>query len=442
MPRSAVLYALGFLILVVGAIFLGIRSVTREQSARNANPSSPKRGLRSVAGVALSTSAFFLATVAVMLNSPGLFYMSTALIATIGASRFQAWLSVRGLHFERIAPEKAQVGELVTVEMVVWSDRRIRRPLVSISDNLPSRMAVAERTASLPVAPAFDVPIRTQYRFRPLKRGRFRWSTVTVYGTDALGLQTMSKTYEVSPTEVLVVPTPLPLELDLPSASGWGSAETEAGQARGAGIEPRGVREYTSGDSIRYIHWRSSARAGRLLVKEFETGSHAAVGFVIQRTTGSEHGIGGNTTLERMCSHAAYLTERMLRNGAQVLFPTLEEGARVSQSPHERQQEILATLAGIEPASTESLAAETLRATAGMPYGSMVYVMVSTEDPELPAAVRGICGKGMKVVVLAYDPMEFIPARRNVKMPHLREEFLQAIDGMGATVVKVPFTSI
>lgn len=442
MPRSAVLYALGFLILVVGAIFLGIRSVTREQSARNANPSSPKRGLRSVAGVALSTSAFFLATVAVMLNSPGLFYMSTALIATIGASRFQAWLSVRGLHFERIAPEKAQVGELVTVEMVVWSDRRIRRPLVSISDNLPSRMAVAERTASLPVAPAFDVPIRTQYRFRPLKRGRFRWSTVTVYGTDALGLQTMSKTYEVSPTEVLVVPTPLPLELDLPSASGWGSAETEAGQARGAGIEPRGVREYTSGDSIRYIHWRSSARAGRLLVKEFETGSHAAVGFVIQRTTGSEHGIGGNTTLERMCSHAAYLTERMLRNGAQVLFPTLEEGSRVSQSPHERQQEILATLAGIEPTNTESLAAETLRATAGMPYGSMVYVMVSTEDPELPTAVRAICGKGMKVVVLAYDPIDFIPARRNIKMPHLREEFLQAMDGMGATVVKVPFTSI
>ncbi len=442
MPRSAVLYALGFLILVVGAIFLGIRSVTREQSLRNANPSSPKRGLRSVAGVALSTSAFFLATVAVMLNSPGLFYMSTALIATIGASRFQAWLSVRGLHFERIAPEKAQVGELVTVEMVVWSDRRIRRPLVSISDNLPSRMAVAERTASLPVAPAFDVPIRTQYRFRPLKRGRFRWSTVTVYGTDALGLQTMSKTYEVSPTEVLVVPTPLPLELDLPSASGWGSAETEAGQARGAGIEPRGVREYTSGDSIRYIHWRSSARAGRLLVKEFETGSHAAVGFVIQRTAGSEHGIGGNTTLERMCSHAAYLTERMLRNGAQVLFPTLEEGSRVSQSPHERQQEILATLAGIEPTNTESLATETLRATAGMPYGSMVYVMVSTEDPELPAAVRAICGKGMKVVVLTYDPLEFIPPRRNVKMPHLRDEFLQALDGMGATVVKVPFTSI
>lgn len=442
MPRQSVLYALAFLILVVGAIFIGIRSVAREQAARAANPSSPRRGIRSVSGVALSTSAFFLATVAIMLNSPGLFYMSTALIATIGASRFQAWLSVKGLHFERIAPEKAQVGELVTVEMIVWSDRRIRRPLVSISDNLPSKLAVAERTASLPVAPAFDVPIRTQYKFRPLRRGRFHWSGVTVYGTDALGLVTMSRVYEVSPTDVLVVPTPMPLELDLPSASGWGSAETEAGQARGAGIEPRGVREYSSGDSIRYIHWRSSARAQRLLVKEFETGSHAAVGFVLQRTKGSEHGIGGNTTLERMCSNSAYLTDRMLRNGAQVLFPTVEEGTKPSSSPHERQQEILATLAGIEADSPELVSAEVLRASGALPYGAMLYILISTEDPALPAAVHSVVGRGQRVVVLAYDPADYIPAKKQAKMPALSDVHLEAISTMGATVVRVPYASI
>ncbi len=394
-----------------------------------------------MAGVALSTSALFLATVAVMLNSPGLFYMSTALIATIGACRFQAWLAVRGLHFERIAPEKAHVGELVTVEMIVWSDRRIRRPLVTISDNLPSRMSVAELTASLPVAPAFDVPIRTQYRFRPLRRGRFKWTGVTVYGTDALGLVTMQRNYGLDATEMLVVPTPLPLELDLPSASGWGSAETEAGQARGAGIEPRGVREYTPGDSIRYIHWRSSARAGRLLVKEFETGSHAAVGFVIQRSAGSEHGIGGNTTLERMCSNTAYMTERMLRNGAQVLFPTLEEGTRASPSPHERQQEILATLAGIEADRSEKISEEVLRAGMSLQNGSMLYIIISTEDDALPAAVRQLAGRGLKIVVLGYDPRDYIPLKKQ-KLPPLSDLHLATLEGMGATAIRVPYTAI
>lgn len=442
MMRIGIYYAIGFLILVLGALFIGIRSVNREQKMRRENPSAPRRGLRSVAGVAVSTSAFFLATVAVMLNSPGLFYMATALIATLGASRVQAWLAVRGLHFERVAPEKAQVGELVTVEMVVWSDRRIRRPLVTVVDNLPSRLAVAERTASLPVAPAYDVPIRTQYRFRPLRRGNFSWNSVTVHGTDALGLVTMTKAYDVAATEMLVVPTPIPLELDLPSASGWGSAETEMGQARGAGIEPRGVREYVPGDSIRYIHWRSSARAGQLLVKEFETGSHAAVGFVIQRSSGSDHGIGGNTTLERMCSNTAYLTERMLRNGSQVLFPTLEEGHRPSTSPHERQQEILATLASIDASGQEPVSAEALRAATKLPTGSMLYLLISTADAGLPGAIRELIGRGLRVIVLGYDPRDYLPPRKNVNLPALDEGFLAELSTMGATVVSVPYTAI
>lgn len=440
--RFGLYYAIGFLVLVLGALFIGIRSVAREQAMRRANPSAPRRGLRSVAGVAVSTSAFFLATVAVMLNSPGLFYMATALIATLGASRLQAWLAVRGLQFERVAPEKAQVGELVTVEMVVWSVRRIRRPLVTVSDNLPSRLAVADRTASLPVAPAFDVPIRTQYRFRPLRRGRFLWNSVTVHGTDALGLVTMTRTYDVAPTEMLVVPTPIPLELDLPSASGWGSAETEMGQARGAGIEPRGVREYVPGDSIRYIHWRSSARAGQLLVKEFETGSHAAVGFVIQRTTGTDHGLGGNTTLERMCSHTAYLTERMLRNGSQVLFPTIELGHKVSGSPHERQQEILATLANIEPDQAELVSGEAARAAGALPLGSMLYVLISTEDRGLTVAIREIIGRGMRVIILAYDPSDYVAAKKHTRPPALEDGYLADLSMMGATVVRVPYTAI
>lgn len=440
--RTSALYALGFLVLVLGALFVGIRAVTREHALRKANPSAPRRGVRSVAGVALSTSAFFLATVAVMLNSPGLFYMSTALIATIAASRLQAWLAVRGLHFERIAPEKSQVGEMVVVEMVIWSDRKIRRPLVSIVDNLPSRMALAERSASLPVAPAYDVPIRTRYKFRPLRRGRFRWTSVTAHGTDALGLVTMTRTYEIEPTEMLVVPLAIPLEIDLPSASGWGSAEAEAGQSRGAGIEPRGIREYTSNDSMRYIHWRSSARTGQLMVKEFETGSHAAVGMVVQRTSGTDHGKGGNTTLERMCSNAAYLSDRMLRGGAQVLFPTLEEGHRPSHSPHERQQEILATLAGIEPNVQEKVSEELLRAMASMPSGSMMYVYISTEDPALPAAIRQVTGKGMKVVVLAYDPADYVSAKRNTQVPTLTDAFLSSLNGMGGTAIRVPFTVI
>ena len=51
------------------------------------------------------------------------------------------------------------------------------------------------------------------------------------------------------------------------------SRELEASAAApraGAGNELFGVREYHSGDSLRRIHWRSSARRGELVVREYE----------------------------------------------------------------------------------------------------------------------------------------------------------------------------
>ena len=35
-------------------------------------------------------------------------------------------------------------------------------------------------------------------------------------------------------------------------------------------VEYHGLRDYRSGDSPRWIHWRTSARRGELMVKEFE----------------------------------------------------------------------------------------------------------------------------------------------------------------------------
>src|SRR5579862_9231113 len=127
--------------------------------------------MRQAARVALTWSAICLVIVALLLNSAALFYMSTAILATIGVSRYQAIRSVRDLHFDRHAPDAVKVGELVKVEITVWSDRRIRRPLVILEDQLPSRMVYGDRSPSLPIAPAFDVPYASQYTFRPLRRG-------------------------------------------------------------------------------------------------------------------------------------------------------------------------------------------------------------------------------------------------------------------------------
>ena len=370
-----------------------------------------------------------------MLNSPALFYMGTALIATIGACRLQAWLSVRGLRFERIAPESVRVGDLVTVEITVWSDHKIRRPLIEIVDAKPQRMIISSLSKSLPIAPAYDLPIQTQYQFRPLKRGRYKWSGLTVEGTDALGLVSTRKHYETSPAEMTVLPRPIPVSFDIPSAAGWGISEAESGQARGAGLEPRGVRNYLHGDALRHVHWRSSAKRGELLVKEFEAGTQAAAAFLIQQTKGTDIGSGANTTLELICGHAVFLAETLLRQGANVEFPNLEIPKRHG-SMHERLNEIYELMAGVQADTDSTIGLQAANLVGELPTGSILFLMMSVADPSLYPVISLLVSKGTSVVPLLYDASHFETKQRVVSATN--PEFMGALRDAGAVPSVMP----
>jgi uncharacterized protein (DUF58 family) len=393
--------------------------------------------MRSIASVALTTSAFFLLVVAVLLNSPALFYMSTAMIVTILACRIQAWLAVRGLRFERYVPDSVQVGNKVVVEITAWSERAIRRPLVTILDHLPARLACEELSPSLPIAPAYGQAVTTRYQFRPMKRGRFRWSGLTVVGTDALGLVPMSKRYDLKPAELTVLPRPIPVHLELVSATGWGAAEADFGRSRGAGIDPRGIRLYTSGDPLRYIHWRSSAKTGQLMVKEFETGSYSALAFVVQNSQGSEVGTGAHTTLELMCGHLAFLIAGLLRQGASIEFPGLERRSRAA-SPQERETEILYLLTEMQADSEVPVSQRVGEAAHTLLPGTQVVVMMSVADEGMPRAIGGLLGSGYSVTVLLYDADAFPDPHRRGLRSAADPDFVARIEGAGARTVLMP----
>lgn len=391
--------------------------------------------MRRLASIGLSTSATFLAVVAVLLNSPNLFYMGTALLCTIAACRLQAWLSVRSLRFERVAPESVSIGDIVTVEITVWSGQRVRRPLITIWDNLPPRLAYTGRSPSLPVAPAHDIGILTHYSFRPLKRGKFRWSGLTAVGTDALGLITMSHEYKTNVAELTVLPNPIPVSVDLPMASGWGISEAESGQSRGAGLEPRGIREYQFGDPLRHVHWRSSARAGQLLVKEFEAGSYASVAFLIQRTTGTDLGEGLETSLELMCGHVAYLAEKFVRSGARVLLPLIE----VPESRGDRLTLIYEMLASIQADVTHGLGEDVHKAVSELVPGSTLFVLHAVADQTLPPAISAASGSGVRVVPLVYDAKEFVGDKPKTRVDSAADSgYLDQLRAAGTTPIMMP----
>jgi uncharacterized protein (DUF58 family) len=388
--------------------------------------------VRRVAGTALTVASVFLGVVAVLINAPSLFYMSFALISTIIACNVQSNLATKALRIERIAPKSVHVGELVTIEIVLWSERKLKRPLVTVQDNLPERLSNSHVGPSLPVAPAFDLPVRTMYQFRPMKRGRFRWKNTKVTATDALGLTTKTISYETEPTEIVVVPSPIPISIELPSSAGWGINEAMSGQASGAGIEPRGIREYQSGDSLRHVHWPSSARMGTLQVKEFQAGSQGAACFLLQRTQGTDIGPGNMTSLDAMAGHALYLSEQLIRQGVRISFPLLEEGNKV-RGESERKEDIALMLGTMMGDSPDTIGQDLLEAVKQVDSGTTFYVMVAVEYGSLLSALDSVRGRH-PIVVLTYDAGAYDKRFAANSASQMNEGYRQA----GALVIQMP----
>jgi uncharacterized protein (DUF58 family) len=111
-------------------------------------------------------------------------------------------------------------------------------------------------------------------------RGKFTLGPATLISGDPFGIFRLERTVEGS-GEVLVYPqtTPLP-GFVLPSAELPGGQDVKS---RTYHVTPNvaTIRDYQPGDSFNRIHWRSTARTGQLMVKEFELDPTAEVYLVL-----------------------------------------------------------------------------------------------------------------------------------------------------------------
>ena len=106
--------------------------------------------------------------------------------------------------------------------------------------------------------------------------------------------------------------------LPILSGSAAPMSGVEAASKAGGSEEFFGTREYRQGDSLRYIHWPSTARHSQLIVKEFEIRASVEVTIVIDLQRNSDIGKGKETTLEYAVKIAASTAKYSLDRGHTV----------------------------------------------------------------------------------------------------------------------------
>jgi uncharacterized protein (DUF58 family) len=376
--------------------------------------------------LAIFTAAVFLIISATLVTNQNLYYMAALLLVLPAVSYLIGMLSVRGLEVSRQMPVSAWEGETGRFILQVSSSARVPRLFLQVDDNLP-RWLKAEggriRRFTVPVGETVQVECPILFE----KRGHYHLQTLKITALDPLGLVAFTKEFE-APIDLIVYPVPQPLPSALMAGGDrFGFRDVPTNAVRGSGVDPDGVREYVPGDPLRRMHWKSTARTGRLSVIEFEEPRAVNLCIALDLKRGTDLGEGKKTTLEYLVKLAASLVETSIRHGAAVRL-VLGSRQDVSGSGIDHLYGCLAALAGAEADDTLSIADVMQKWTV---EGAAAHsVMVLTADPDLrtAAAMADTASQG-SIVSLAYaDPASFADIRLN------SAPFLEAAAAAGAVL--------
>jgi uncharacterized protein (DUF58 family) len=87
---------------------------------------------------------------------------------------------------------------------------------------------------------------------------------------------------------------------------------------RAEGTDPHGVREHRDGESLRSVHWATSARTGKLMVRETEDPGRDDLTVVLDLDAAGDAGPAGRSSLDDAVRAAAALVQAEVARGRHV----------------------------------------------------------------------------------------------------------------------------
>jgi hypothetical protein len=165
------------------------------------------------------------------------------------------------------------------------------------------------------------------------------------------------------------------------------------------------VREYVVGDSQRHVHWKSTAKTGKLMVRQYEESRHARIAIILDLAASSYE---SDDEFETTVSAAASLALQGVTEGRDVLFVVsneIPEHARaevlsISTLPTVTPKALLDATSGVDAAdNVMRLESVTKLTVQSYPDLSIAFLMTGSLMPldrlrmaaiSLPAAVEAV----------------------------------------------------
>ncbi len=337
-----------------------------------------------------------------------LFYL---ILFILGGSYLWMWLSLRRLEVTATRPDaRAEVGDAIEERIMVQSSSPLSKSFIEIVDQSDMPGHHTGKAISLGPRGYHSWKVTTRCK----RRGLFTIGPLVAVGKDPFGIFKQKKTY-AGYQNIIVYPKTYDIpKFGIPAAELSGDV---ALRQRVNYVTPHAssVREYTTSDSMGRIHWPSSARLNKLMVKEFDHGQSSNVWIFLDLFKYVQAGDGENSTDEYAVAIAASVAKRYLERNYPVGMVAYgdkkyELGAETGRGQLDRIMDFLA----LSKADGEIPLEEALPMEEGLfsRYGSLVVITPSWHE-EWVNALGVLLKRQIRVATILIDPASFGSRRTN-----------------------------
>jgi uncharacterized protein (DUF58 family) len=297
----------------------------------------------------------------------------------------------------------AQVGDRLEERFTIQNEGPLSALWVEVVDdtNMPGYQANQVRSVS------GNSQTRWHTEGVCMHRGLYVLGPTTIRTSDPFGIYTVT-IHDPSSATLMVMPPVVPLppiEVAPGGRAGEGSPRVNAPERT---VSTASVREYLPGDSLRWIHWPTSARRNDLFVRVFEGAPAGDWWIILDLDKNVQIGADEESTQEHGIILTASLADLGMRTGHSVGL--LTHGDELVWLPPRMSDDhnwhILRSLAMIE-LGDQPLAEllELARPTLGQ--NTSLIVITPSVDGVWVEALMGLRRQGVVPTVMIFDPETF-----------------------------------
>jgi uncharacterized protein (DUF58 family) len=341
-----------------------------------------------------------------------------------------AWTGISSVRIaRRTRSRRSSVGKLAEESFTVANTGVLPKVWLEIRDHstLPVHR-VSQVLNALPPKRRRHWAVRTICR----RRGRFTLGPLSLVSGDPLGLFEFKRDLKIS-SDIVIYPAMIPIPSFAPPLGQLPGGDAVRQRTHYITTNVAGVRDYAPGDSFSRIHWRSTARRGRLIVKEFELDPTADIWLLPDMHQDVQHAqpfeepepqdpwiaiLRGRrrpeieldpATEEYTITVTASIAQHFIHKDRAVGMVTYAQGREVMQPDrgHRQLTKMLETLAVIRAEGDIPLGQILLGEGVALGRGVTLVVITSSLDSMWVAAARDIRRRGVSVVAVVIDPNGF-----------------------------------